>query len=633
MSDVADSDSPERTAEGRIEFEVRGTPGAPGPPRPFPSLQSNKISMGWTPPQDDGGSPITAYEVVELRKNRSITCRTNECDFGGLENAKAYRFKVRAINKVGKGDWSPISQSAFADTAPGRVDNIRMQSRGDHTITVAWSPPTTQTSKVLSYVVTWQGAQPQTVPGDQTSLVAGNLDNNTQYSFTVKALNRVNYSPPRTSEPFQSMGTPAPPGTPAVVDLESGVAQTSVRITWPATLPEGPGPTLYTRHLRDAVGDADRSGLLARPGHHLRALRHHLRRHHVRVHRQGAQPRQHLRAEPTGDVPGGGQTRELGCLVGRADRCRTSRRGWRPWHRNRGARRHASRSWWAAASSGRATWPQARRSPRSSPRRATARRTRCSSGCATSSPRRAGCTSSDVKTTQTYGPLRSSHIYSTTPVVEGKSIRWVIEGTSNGDAAIIDFQAEGGALQTIRLPGPGAFRIETTPVATTDYNQRQSMAFTLYDDAPAGRGEFRDGATAESGDPPPPTLNLYKGTACSDNDDDAAPDCQGNILDPACDGPTCARLALHHRGLDQQLLVHDLAELHVGLPGREQVLRLLRRGQDDGLVLRLRLRPAHLQVQQAGSDVRHQLVARPETPTPHSAPHRRGTTPMNRKRP
>ena len=95
MSDVADSDSPERTAEGRIEFEVRGTPGAPGPPRPYPALQSNKISMGWTPPKDDGGSPITHYEVQELRTSKSITCRTNECDFGGLENAQGLHVQGR----------------------------------------------------------------------------------------------------------------------------------------------------------------------------------------------------------------------------------------------------------------------------------------------------------------------------------------------------------------------------------------------------------------------------------------------------------------------------------------------------------------------------------------------------------
>ena len=245
MSDVAGSDSPERTAEGRIEFEVRGTPGAPGPPRPYPALQSNKISMGWTPPTDDGGSPITHYEVQELRSNRSITCRTNECDFGGLENAKAYTFKVRAVNKVGKGDWSSVSKSAYADTAPGRVENIRMKARGDGTITVAWSPPTTRTSRVLSYHVTWQGGE-QTVSGDTTALPVTGLDNNAQYSFTVKALNKVGFSAPRTSDPFQPMGTPAPPGVPGVTDLESGVERTSVRVTWPATLPEGPGPTLYT---------------------------------------------------------------------------------------------------------------------------------------------------------------------------------------------------------------------------------------------------------------------------------------------------------------------------------------------------------------------------------------------------
>ena len=277
--------------------------------------------MGWTAPQDDGGSPITHYVVQELRTGKWITCRTNECDFGGLENAKAYTFKVGAVNKIGQGEWSSVSKSAFADTAPGRVDNIRMQARGDHTITVAWNPPTTQTSKVLSYTVTWQGAQPQTVPGDQTSLVVGNLDNNTQYSFTVKALNRVNYSPPRTSEPFQPMGTPAPPGTPdrRGPRVRGGSDVGARHLAGHAA--RGTGPDALHRHLRDPSGTPDRPGLLPRPGHDLRALGHRLRRHRLLLHRQGAQPRQHVRAQPARDVPGGGQARELGCLVGRPDGC------------------------------------------------------------------------------------------------------------------------------------------------------------------------------------------------------------------------------------------------------------------------------------------------------------------------
>ena len=134
MSDVADSDSPQRTAEGRIQFEVSGTPGAPGPPRPFPAEQSNKISMGWEPPSDDGGSPITGYQVQELRTATSGSrAGPTSATSAGLENGRAYTFKVRAINKIGPGDWSDVSQSAYADASPGRVEHIQMKTRGDGT--------------------------------------------------------------------------------------------------------------------------------------------------------------------------------------------------------------------------------------------------------------------------------------------------------------------------------------------------------------------------------------------------------------------------------------------------------------------------------------------------------------------
>ncbi len=545
MSDVADSRSPDRTAEGRIEFEVRGTPGAPGPPRPYPSLQSNKISMGWTPPRDDGGSPITHYEVQELGGGTSITCRTNECDFGGLKNAKAYRFKVRAVNKIGPGDWSPVSKSAYADTAPGRVDGIVMQARGDHTITVAWSPPTTQTSKVLSYTVSWKGAQPQTVPGDQTSLVVGGLDNNTLYSFTVKALNRVNYSPPRTSLPFQPMGTPAPPGTPTVADLESGVGQTSVRITWPATLPEGPGPTLYT------VSYSTPTGTQVVPGCSRVQATSCV---HAGITYDGTTYAYSVKAHNPENTSGPSQPATFQA-VGRPA-------SWGAWTvaptgadqqlrvtatapDSRGAQSTASIlvggqvAWTGQVRTGAVIDETVVTASNASPVQVQLRLCNEFGGDV-------GCSLSDVRTAQSYGPLRSDHLYSVTSTVNGKDVQWTIRGTSNGDAALLGISIDGGAEQVVSTGTVGEFTIGRG-VTVSDYSTRTTIRVRLFDDAPAGRGETSLSADTTSADPPPPTVSIYKQRSCNDGDDNPDNDCS-NLGLAGCTNDRCGFMGIRVEG-------------------------------------------------------------------------------------
>ena len=105
---------------------------------------------------------------------------------------------MQAVNRVGASEWSDLSRSAQADTAPGRVQNIRMASRGDGQITVAWDKPSTRTSSILDYTISWVGGQ-AAVPGDRTSFTAMGLNNNEKYVFSIKAQNKVGYSPPRMS--------------------------------------------------------------------------------------------------------------------------------------------------------------------------------------------------------------------------------------------------------------------------------------------------------------------------------------------------------------------------------------------------------------------------------------------------
>ena len=128
-----------------------------------------------------------------------------------------------------------------------------MAGRDNGQITVAWDKPSTNTSRILDYTITWPGGGPVVVAGGTTSFPRHGLDNNQQYVFTIKAQNAVGYSLPRTSGPMQPLGTPPAPAAPAVTDLESGANQTNIRIAWQAVLPEGPGPTVYTVSYTNGV--------------------------------------------------------------------------------------------------------------------------------------------------------------------------------------------------------------------------------------------------------------------------------------------------------------------------------------------------------------------------------------------
>ena len=72
-------------------------------------IQASSLTVKWTAPADDGGSPITAYRVIILKGDTEIynvnitdpgtTSRT----FGGLDKDTNYMVKVVARNYVFEG--------------------------------------------------------------------------------------------------------------------------------------------------------------------------------------------------------------------------------------------------------------------------------------------------------------------------------------------------------------------------------------------------------------------------------------------------------------------------------------------------------------------------------------------------
>ena len=377
--------------------------------------------------------------------------------------------------------------------------------------------------------------------------MAGNLDNNTQYTFTVKALNKVNYSPPRTSEPFQSLGTPLPPGTPTVTDLESGSDRTSTRISWPSTLPEGPGPTLYTLSYTSSRGAANVPGCVRVQAttcvhggveYDGTTYAYSVRAHNVEKTSGASQPATFQavgRPAPWGawSVGPTGADQQLRVSATAPD--------------SRGDKSIATilvggqPVWENSVAAGAVINEVVPTSTNEGPHQVQLRM--CNESAADG-----GCSLSDARTAQSYGPLRSSHLRQPTASVNGLNVVWTISGTSNGDAAIAGVSINGGPEEAVRLNGPGGFSF-TRSVSVADFNTRTSVQVRLYDDAPSGRGEAYTSNNAESGDPPPPTVRMRRGISCDDDSDDpGVPNCQVGPVDPACTESSCAKVFIDASG-------------------------------------------------------------------------------------
>ena len=83
---------------------------APGSPTFTVDIEATSITVNWTKPADDGGSPITGYRVLILRgnmeiENKNITDLTAmQLVTGGLTKSTNYTIKLFARNYVFEGN-------------------------------------------------------------------------------------------------------------------------------------------------------------------------------------------------------------------------------------------------------------------------------------------------------------------------------------------------------------------------------------------------------------------------------------------------------------------------------------------------------------------------------------------------
>jgi len=164
-----------------------------------------RATVSWTVPASDGGSPVTGYLVTPYigffpLESLSFDATATTRSITGLTVGTTYRFRVRAFNDAGVGDFSKITNPVIpmaptVQSAPTIVGAVA----GNSQATVSWTAPTFDGgADLLGYMVTpyigFGARPPQFFPSSATTQTITDVWNGITYRFRVQAVNAVGLS-------------------------------------------------------------------------------------------------------------------------------------------------------------------------------------------------------------------------------------------------------------------------------------------------------------------------------------------------------------------------------------------------------------------------------------------------------
>lgn len=205
--------------EATINLNILDKPSPPEGPMKVDDIHSEGCTLSWKPPVDDGGEPIECYQVqkLDMASGRWLPVgKTNDTKMkvNNLEPEHEYKFRVVAVNPEGESDpleseHSIVAKNPFDEPdKPGKPEIVDWDK---DRVDIQWTPPLNDGgSPVTKYIIEkqadngkWQKAGE--VPADTTKASIQDLDENTPYTFRVRAVNEA--GPGKPSDVSQTVVT------------------------------------------------------------------------------------------------------------------------------------------------------------------------------------------------------------------------------------------------------------------------------------------------------------------------------------------------------------------------------------------------------------------------------------------
>ncbi|KAA3682313.1 uncharacterized protein DEA37_0008978 [Paragonimus westermani] len=210
-------------------------------------LFADNCKLEWTPPENDGGSPITGYVVEKCDATTGVWERVptspigTSCPVRGLVEGKRYRFRVTAVNALGP---SEPTEAVGAYTAknpfdsPDSPDNLAIDNFDKHSVDLSWVPPKYDGGNpIKGYLIEkrtpkgeWKPATAGLVTGSSAHLPG--LEPGQTYEFRVSAVNDAGPGrPSRATAPHVMKDPSFPAGAPDGLNVDK-VNKNGVKLSW-----------------------------------------------------------------------------------------------------------------------------------------------------------------------------------------------------------------------------------------------------------------------------------------------------------------------------------------------------------------------------------------------------------------
>ncbi|KAL9964766.1 hypothetical protein ACROYT_G028450 [Oculina patagonica] len=186
-------------------------PGSPAVISSASDIQATSLTVKWTAPADDGGSPITAYRVVILKgdteiKNENVTDPgTTSLSVGGLERDTEYSVKVFTRNAVFESADAQKIIRTKTKGIPETADIVNMPAEvQSDEVTLKWTKPVNNGADITQYTVYIRNVSSNGSEGDWRKLEVIHdisirefvviLKKGQRYEFVVTATNKYGES-------------------------------------------------------------------------------------------------------------------------------------------------------------------------------------------------------------------------------------------------------------------------------------------------------------------------------------------------------------------------------------------------------------------------------------------------------
>lgn len=163
------------------------------------TASDESASISWLAPNSDGGSAITAYQIVTSPggTTTSVAGSARTATVTGLVGGQSYTFTVAAVNKNGVGNAVPsnaVTPTVAPDQPPGAVGSFTTSANPEKaSISLRWEPPSSD-QPITSYTVTLTGPTSRTVEVEKPAVILRRLKPGI-YKANVTATSSVGTGP------------------------------------------------------------------------------------------------------------------------------------------------------------------------------------------------------------------------------------------------------------------------------------------------------------------------------------------------------------------------------------------------------------------------------------------------------